>query len=69
LEDLYALIQGLPKMSRAVFNLYAIEGYTHREVGEQLGISEGTSKWHLATARKALQAQVKKNTRHELNYE
>lgn len=61
MEALYAMIQDLPRMSKAVFNLYAIEGYTHREIGDQLGISEGTSKWHMATARKTLQQVIKKN--------
>jgi len=37
-----------------VFVLYAIDGYTHKEIGAQLNISEGTSKWHLSEARKNL---------------
>ncbi len=54
-EDLYKAIQLLPPSSRTVFCLYVIDGYKHHEIGEKLGISEGTSKWHLSTARKQLQ--------------
>lgn len=53
--ELEAMIHELPPMSRKVFNLYAIDGFSHREVAQMLGISEGTSKWHLAFARKRLQ--------------
>jgi RNA polymerase sigma-70 factor (ECF subfamily) len=54
-EEIMKLVQELPPAYRTVFNLYAIEGFTHREIGEQLGISEGTSKSNLAKARKKLQ--------------
>lgn len=54
-EELFALIQKLPTASRTVFCLYAIDGYKHKEIAKQLNISEGTSKWHLAAARKTLQ--------------
>ena len=43
-----------------VFNLFAIEGYSHQEIAEQLGISEGTSKSQLARARIILQERLKK---------
>jgi RNA polymerase sigma factor (sigma-70 family) len=52
------LIQKLPPATHAVFVLYAVEGYNHREIAERLGISEGTSKWHLSEARKTLQQQI-----------
>ena len=42
----------LHPVTRSVFNLYAIDGYKHREIGEMLGISEGTSAWHYSEARK-----------------
>ena len=58
-EELEMMIQKLPDMSRKVFNLYAIEGYTHKEIGEMLGISDGTSKWHVSFARKSLQEMIK----------
>lgn len=54
-EDLLKLIAGLPAGYRIVFNLYAIDGYSHKEIAEQLGISENTSKSQLSRARVALQ--------------
>jgi len=59
LEDLMELIKKLPQMTERVFRLYAIDGFNHREIGEQLGMSENTSKWHLSNARKKLQAFLK----------
>ncbi|GAB4416584.1 MAG: sigma-70 family RNA polymerase sigma factor [Bacteroidia bacterium] len=50
-----AMIQTLPPMSRQVFNLFAIDGYSHREIATLCGISEGTSKWHVSFARKSMQ--------------
>ncbi len=52
--QLEAMIQTLPPVSLKVFNLYAIDGYSHSEIGAMLGISEGTSKWHLSFARQRL---------------
>jgi RNA polymerase sigma factor (sigma-70 family) len=52
------IIAKLPPATHAVFVLYAVEGYNHREIAEKLGISEGTSKWHLSEARKTLQQQL-----------
>lgn len=54
-EDLLKMIESLPSGYRIVFNLYAIEGYSHKEIGDQLGISENTSKSQLSRARAALQ--------------
>ena len=54
-QELLKLIKKLPTATQAVFNLYVIDGYTHREIGSLLKISEGTSKWHLSQARKLLQ--------------
>jgi RNA polymerase sigma factor (sigma-70 family) len=53
-EDLLKLVQRLPEGYRTVFNLYAIEGYNHKEIGEMLGISENTSKSQLSRARNLL---------------
>lgn len=53
--ELLQLVQRLSPATRSVFNLYVIEGYNHREIGTLLGISEGTSKWHLSEARRQLQ--------------
>ncbi|ANE53620.1 RNA polymerase sigma factor [Flavisolibacter tropicus] len=57
-EEIMKLIQKLPPATHAVFVLYAVEGYNHREIAERLNISEGTSKWHLSEARKTLQQQL-----------
>jgi RNA polymerase sigma-70 factor (ECF subfamily) len=52
------MVDTLPPASAEVFKLYAIEGFSHAEIGEQLGISDGTSKWHLATARQKLKQLI-----------
>lgn len=57
-DEIMKLVQKLPPATHAVFVLYAVEGHTHREIAEKLAISEGTSKWHLAEARKILQKQI-----------
>lgn len=54
-EDLLKMINELPPGYRVVFNMYAIDGYSHREIAEQLGISENTSKSQLSRARVHLQ--------------
>ncbi|MFT4523351.1 MAG: RNA polymerase sigma-70 factor (ECF subfamily) [Bacteroidia bacterium] len=59
-EDLLKLLQKLPEISRLVFNLFAIEGYKHHEIAEQLSISVGTSKWHVNHARKILKESLLK---------
>lgn len=58
-EDLEKMLQALPANSRKVFNLYAIDGYSHKEISDKLGISTGTSKWHLSNARQKLQQTLK----------
>ena len=60
-EQLELMIQRLPPVSRKVFNLHAIDGYSHVEIGNLLDISEGTSKWHLSFARKKLQEMIKES--------
>ncbi len=57
-EDIYRLIQQLPPEQRAVFSMNVVEGYTHREIAELLGINENTSKWRLAEAKKGLREQL-----------
>jgi RNA polymerase sigma factor (sigma-70 family) len=54
LEDIVRLVDMLPKATREVFWLYAIEGFAHAEIAARLSISEGTSKWHLSSARQKL---------------
>ena len=56
--DLLKLVQKLPPGYRTVFNLYAIEGYAHKEIGDMLNISEGTSKSQLARARETLKRMI-----------
>lgn len=58
-KDLMRFIQELPDGYRTVFNMYAIEGYKHKEIAKKLGISENTSKTQLAKARKALKEKIK----------
>lgn len=57
-DDLMKMVQTLPVGYRTVFNLYAIEGYTHREIADQLGIRENTSKSQLSRARALLQQKL-----------
>jgi RNA polymerase sigma-70 factor (ECF subfamily) len=57
-QQIYVLINDLPEATRQVFNLFVIDGYSHREISEMLGISEGTSKWHLSAARQKLKEQI-----------
>ena len=59
-EDLMRLISTLPTGYRTVFNLYAVEGYSHQEIAEMLEISEGTSKSQLSRARQILKQKIEK---------
>lgn len=61
-DDLLKYIQALPVGYRTVFNLYAIEGYNHKEIGVLLKISEGTSKSQLARARAYLKKIITKQS-------
>jgi RNA polymerase sigma factor (sigma-70 family) len=73
LDDLVKMIGELPPQYRMVFNLYVMEGYTHQEIGKELGITEGTSKSNLSRAREILRHKVeshygemKKNRRYSI---
>lgn len=71
LEDLLKKIQKLPVGFRTIFNLYAVEGYTHKEIGHKLGISDGTSKSQYSRARLMLRTMIEKEFEGEnkrLNY-
>jgi len=57
-QDIIGLVQELAPGYRSVFNMYVIEGYSHKEIGEIMGISEGTSKSQLARAKAILQKKV-----------
>lgn len=58
LDYLLKIVQELPDRYRLVFNLYVLDGYSHKEIGDMLGISDGTSKSNLARARMILKAKV-----------
>ena len=58
IDDLLACVAVLPDMCRIVFNMHAIEGYTHVEIAKKLGINENTSRTHYAKGRKLLQKMV-----------
>lgn len=60
-DSILYLLEFLPPMGKQVFNLYAIDGYKHREIAEMLNISESTSKWHVTECRKKLKEMLKKN--------
>ena len=60
-KELIKMIQNLPPRYQMVFNLYVFEGLKHREIAEQLGITEGTSKSNLSDARTILQREINKS--------
>jgi len=53
-EDILQHIKTLALSTQTVFNLSVLDGFTHKEIGEQLNISEGTSRWHLSEAKRQL---------------
>lgn len=67
-EFLMELVQSLPDGYRAVFNLYAIEGYSHQEIAQQLGISEGTSRSQYTRARRQLQRLIRNAYQQKMVY-
>ncbi|HVF97608.1 MAG TPA: RNA polymerase sigma factor [Flavisolibacter sp.] len=58
-KDIIKLVQKLSPGYRTVFNMYVVEGYSHKQIAEQLGISEGTSKSQLSRAKQILQESVR----------
>jgi RNA polymerase sigma-70 factor (ECF subfamily) len=60
-NDMLAMIEKMPLGYRTVFNMYAIDGFTHKEIATELGIDEGTSRSQLSKARKFLQIRIKEN--------
>lgn len=60
MNDLLSVIRKLSPGYRLIFNMYAIEGFSHKEIAKELGISEGTSKSQLARARAILQENILK---------
>ncbi|MEO7991307.1 MAG: sigma-70 family RNA polymerase sigma factor [Chryseolinea sp.] len=67
-KQLLELIQSLPQGCQVVFNMFAIEGYSHKEIAELLGISEGTSKSQFARAKSLLQQKLLKESTYYERY-
>lgn len=65
-EDLIKLIQAMPTGYRTVFNLFAIEGYSHKEIADALGVTENTSKTQYLKAKNWLKNKLEHNTTHHL---
>lgn len=59
-DQLIKLVHELPEATRTVFNMYVMEGLTHKDIGSLLSISEGTSKWHLSEGRRMLKEKIEK---------
>lgn len=57
-KEIQNAIRELPKATATVFNLFVYEGYTHKQIADALGISEGTSKWHVNAARRQLKPRL-----------
>ncbi|MCC5916267.1 MAG: RNA polymerase sigma factor [Cryomorphaceae bacterium] len=57
-DDIMITLKELPEQQRIILNLYAIEGYSHNEIGEMLGISAALSRWYLSSARKILKEKL-----------
>jgi RNA polymerase sigma factor (sigma-70 family) len=67
-SQLLEMIQALPQGCQIVFNLFAIEGYSHKEIAEMMGVSEGTSKSQFARAKSLLQARLLKESTYYNRY-
>jgi RNA polymerase sigma factor (sigma-70 family) len=57
-DHLRRMIAQLPETTKYVFNLFVVEGFKHQEIANQLGLTVGTSKWHLNSARKRLKVMI-----------
>ena len=57
-QELIGLIQTLPPVTRTVFNMFVFEGFSHREIAEEMGITENTSAWHVNSARSKLKELI-----------
>jgi RNA polymerase sigma factor (sigma-70 family) len=65
-KDIQKLIAELPGATATVFNLYVYEGFTHKQIGDKLCISDSTSKWHVSEAKKILRAKLERSLKTEL---
>ncbi len=68
LDFLLSIIQQLPDRYRLVFNLYVLDGYSHKEIGRLLSISDGTSKSNLARARQILKEKIELNNQQPIRH-
>jgi len=59
-EELLIMLNKLPPATKVVFNLFAIDGFSYKEIAEKLGVTKETVKWHLKSARKNLKQQLNK---------
>ena len=59
-QELVGLIQQLPPVTRTVFNMFVFEGFSHRDISQELNISENTSAWHVNSARTKLKEAISK---------
>ena len=66
-DELFEMLKKLPPMTEKVFNMYAIDGFKHKEIADLLDISEGTSKWHVSDARRKLRADLELKKKNEKN--
>lgn len=67
-QEIMMMVNQLPPMAKAVFNMYAIDGYTHKEIGDMLQISEVTSRTYLHAARQKLKLMLKKKNKVAISY-
>jgi RNA polymerase sigma-70 factor (ECF subfamily) len=65
-EDLLDMMQYVPESSLRVFKLFVLEGLSHKEIAQELGISEGTSKWHLNNARSKYRSVIEHQLRNHV---
>jgi RNA polymerase sigma-70 factor (ECF subfamily) len=63
IDHIMSVINRLSPMDKQVFNLFAIDGYGHKEIATMLNISEGTSKWHVHEARKKVREALVKSSK------
>lgn len=66
-EDVLQAIRRLPASTQLVFNLYVIDGYSHKEIAEQMQISDSTSRWHLTQAKKMLRELLIKDNNNSID--
>ena len=63
IDHIMSVINRLSPMDKQVFNLFAIDGYGHKDIAAMLNISEGTSKWHVHEARKKVREALVKESK------